>query len=702
MILSSISFENFNTSVAATVALVIAGGIVTYIIDSYKKKRKQSINKETEKTPPKPPCNVLSSFSPINANEIIGRENDLTQIALKLENTNTILLLNGMGGIGKTTLATLYAQQHKEEYDNFVWINAAQGIYIGFVNDTTLAHNLDLTNSLTELQKEHPNEFEQKGFELIVNVLLNKENGLLIIDNEQNQLPIVNYVKGKLQGSGKWKILLTARETLTGIEPYEVDVLDEEDARTLFYQYYTKEKDDVLVDEINQLLLRHTLMVELLARTAQNRDEYTLQQLKTDLETTKLNFAKDDTIESNHWGAGDEKTQRLYAFLQTAFTIAEFEEQENDTEEQKTKKQLLRQLLTYWCLMPERQVVKFSLFCKLCSIDEETDKSETNTLLKQLTQTGWLQHDTVNSEYLMHPVIQQALLWQLQPKPKDVDELINGIHNQTDYHFFEKYTLIGTKPLQPFVQNILGYFLNDKLFPKKDYNENWENISKLLNNFCVYYKAIGYYELAIEYHLKDINIRKKVYGEIVSETAVSYNNIAMVYQSKGDLENALKFATKALKIFEEILDIKHPNLATLYNNMALIHMSLRNWANAEEFAKKGIAIDREVLNNKHPDLATSYNNIAVIYKGKGDLTSALKFIDKAIKIREEVLENKHPDLATSYNSIATIYYEMGEYPTAKTYIDNAIGILEYCFPDGHPNLDISRNWQKIINEKMNA
>lgn len=701
MILSSISFENFNTSVAATIALVIAGGIVTYIIDSYKKKRKQSINKETEKTPPKPPCNVLSSFSPINANEIVGRENDLTQIALKLENTNTILLLNGMGGIGKTTLATLYAQQHKEEYDNFVWINAAQGIYKGFVSDTTLTHNLDLTNSLIELQKEHPNEFEQKGFELIINTLLNKENGLLIIDNEQNQLPIVTALQKTLQGSGKWKILLTARETLTGIEPYEVDVLDVEDARLLFYQYYTKEKNDAFVDEINQLLLRHTLMVELLARTAQNRDEYTLQQLQTDLETTKLNFAKDDTIESNHWGAGNEKTQRLYAFLQTAFTIAEFEEQENDTEELKTEKQQLRQLLTYWCLMPERQAVKFNLFCKLCSI-EEKEKNETNTLLKRLTQTGWLQHDSINSEYLMHPVVQQALRWQLQPQPKDVDGLVDGLQAEMMYHFYERHTLIGAWELQPFIQSLLDYFLNRQLFKKEHFTQDWKAVSALTNNFSLFFSHIGNIEKSFEFALKNLEIKEEILNNKHPDLATSYNNISLTYQNKGELDNALEFAEKALDIRKEVLSDKHTDLAASYNNIALIYQAQGDLDNALEFTLKAFEIFKEVLNDKHPDLATSYSNISTIYKDKGELDKALEFALKDIEISEEELDKKHPSLANSYNNIASIYYEMKEYSIAKTYIDKAVAIFEYCFPDGHPDLDIVRNWQKIINEKMNA
>jgi tetratricopeptide (TPR) repeat protein len=737
ILLDSTFFESITSSVIASglfMVLFTAFSAWIAILIKRRLKRRKKKNK-----PQKSPCKVLSNFSPINKDEVIGREDDLTAISLKLENTNTILLLNGMGGIGKTTLATLYAQTHKDEYEHLVWINAAQGIQKGFVSDTTLTHHFGLTEALQQLQEQQPDSFEEQGTELLLNALLDKTNGLLIIDNEQQEQSIINDVKAKLQGSGNWKILITAREMLTGVEPYEVDVLNEDDARKLFYQYYTKEQNDTLVDEINELLLHHTLMVELMARVAQNRDGFSLTQLKGDLETTKLNFAKDDKVESNHWGTGDTKTQRLNAFLQTAFTIAEFEIQESDSENQKTEKQQLHQLLTYWCLMPERLPIELDSFCILCSIPDE-DKNETNTHLNHLVKTGWLQKD--NEEYLMHPVIQQALRWQLHPQPQNVEGLVGSLNEQMNFHFDKKHTLIGAFYLQPYIQSVLRYFYNPNHFTRGDYTEDWLTIANLTNNNSLYLKYTGNYNKALEFALKDISITEEVlepkhpslatsYSNIATiyqdkgdlekalefavkdisireevlepkhpSLATSYNNIAVVYQDKGDLEKALEFSVKALTIKEEVLEPKHPSLATSYNNIATIYNDKSNLDKALEFALKALTISEEVFEPKHPNLANSYNNIAVIYQNKGDLEKALELAVKALTIREEVLEPKHPELAISYNNIALIYKDKGDYSTAKKYIDQAVEIIEYNFPNGHPNLDISKRTQKAIEEKL--
>lgn len=700
-------FNNlFTELIIVAIALVIV--VIGIIIKKLSKEKPPvinvNVNTEAGTNEAKKPetrshsCNVLSSFTPVNENEIIGRENDLTSIALKLQNTNTILLLNGMGGIGKTTLATLYAQKHKNEYENLVWINAAQGVYEGFSNDSTLAHNLSLTEQLQTLKEQNPAQFAELGYGIIVQALLGKENGLLVLDNEQGEQEKVDKLRSALQGSGKWKILITAREELKGIEPYKVDELNIEDARKLFYQYYTKEENDALVEEINELLMRHTLMVELIARTAQNRDEYHLQDLKNDLQTTQLNFAEKDKVDSVYWAAGDKRTEKLYHLLSTAFTIAEFEEQPTDTEEIKQEKQLTRQLLTYWCLMPERQPVKFSLFCELCQLEEQ--KAETNAILIELSKTGWLQRHTDKSEYLMHPVVQQALRWQLNPKPTDVESFVEGLLKQTDFHFNQKHTLIGVRYLQPFIQSVLDYFLNENLFTKENYPKDLVNISRLTNDFGLYHSHMGVYDLSLTYHLKDIVLKEKIYGLNSSETATSYSNIAAIYKDKGNLDSALKFTLKAIEIWKEVLDSKHPKLATSYNNIAIIYKNKGDLDNALTFALKAIEILEEVLDAKHPSLATSYNNIALIYQDKGDLDNALKFALKDIKIRKEVLNAKHPSFATSYNNIATIYYYKQEYPKAKEYIDKAVAIWEYNFPNGHPNLITSRDWQKAIDEKL--
>ena len=62
----------------------------------------------------------LSQVPPIDPSEVIGREKELQEISELLEKENKVVLVNGIGGIGKTTVAKLYTELNKDKFDHLV------------------------------------------------------------------------------------------------------------------------------------------------------------------------------------------------------------------------------------------------------------------------------------------------------------------------------------------------------------------------------------------------------------------------------------------------------------------------------------------------------------------------------------------------------------------------------------------------------
>jgi len=223
------------------------------------------------------------------ANDIdfIGRKEELQKVDELLNQNSMLLLLNGIGGIGKSTLASYYLNQKKDDFDYYGFIQVNEDIKLSLVS--TLGTSLDL-------KSEKINDL----FAEIMNKLQNlKGKKLLIIDDVKemdNQLDEMNTLM-TLKNSG-FKILFTSREAKEYIPKYFLNVMSLEDARDLFLKHYPTDKMDK-VDKILEYLDYHTLFIEITAKTLTKRDEtWSLDFLIKKFDDGEFTAVKRDKSES--------------------------------------------------------------------------------------------------------------------------------------------------------------------------------------------------------------------------------------------------------------------------------------------------------------------------------------------------------------------------------------------------------------------
>ena len=213
--------------------------------------------------------------------KIIGRENELEDLKRRLFDNKQVVLVNGLGGIGKTTLAQVYTAKYWDEYAHVAWISQiSENIVSDFVETEGLLQSLNIEGG----GKEPKNIF----FEILNNLKgLEEGPNLLIIDNADTAL---SEWHDYLPNQPHWHILITSREQIRHFDLKDLGFLSKDEAVSLFHHYYSREK--INEEEIKELVTGvdlHTLTIEILAKTAQNQR----------LEFSRLKKAMGDDIRAN-------------------------------------------------------------------------------------------------------------------------------------------------------------------------------------------------------------------------------------------------------------------------------------------------------------------------------------------------------------------------------------------------------------------
>jgi hypothetical protein len=200
----------------------------------------------------------------------VGRVAELDELLARLRagGTTSIVALEGIGGIGKTTVAA--------QAIHYLWLEAAfpDGIAVVLAENKTNGI-LVLREVLARFdpQRRQPAATTPSELRQAVHRMLDGKRVLVVIDNVEPGLDIEQVV-GPLAEVGA-TVLLTARQALPVGDPLVLDLLSQDEAVELFAQEYGAGAARDLgpsqlaaIERIVTALGRHTLAVKLAARYA--------------------------------------------------------------------------------------------------------------------------------------------------------------------------------------------------------------------------------------------------------------------------------------------------------------------------------------------------------------------------------------------------------------------------------------------------
>ncbi|MCQ2251092.1 MAG: tetratricopeptide repeat protein [Bacteroidales bacterium] len=581
----------------------------------------------------------------------------------ELITNNQFVNLNGIGGSGKTSLMSLWANKHKDDYNQI-----AYAVVNNSVKDD-IATQLNKTLKLPDFEK-NPDKYAAIMDYLSENYDSEKSNLMIVDINKAPEKEVKDFVNEVVnEGSlpEGWKCLVISRERKYGDKDclFNLNDYDKENTEFLKELFLKKAgdgyKDFGDFDRLFRLLHNSPLLVEQLGIFLQDLPRKSFDDINELLHKDIFRNQKRVGVTSKNRNESEEE-QTIIGFLIRLVDFSQFRGDE-------------KELLRHFVLWPTDYISKKVIQGLLAGIIESEDAFE--EVFFNLIKRGVITAQTNSNgeeEYKLHGLIAESIREQIEIKEEDCTQYLLNIISIIKYNYWK---------FIPFAEcighSLVNYDISD--------NHNLLHItaSKLRDSFV--------FNLSKELYFKTLQlIEKKVEADkenddLKNDLSKAYNNLAFLQENYlQDYTSAEENYKKAIEIGEQ-LPKENPEyqnyLASCCNNLAILQENcLQNYSSAEENYKKAIEIG-ERLTKEIPEyqngLASVYNNLAALQGDYlQDYASAEKNYKKAIEIRER-LPRENPeyqnDLARVYNNLAVLQKNcLQDYASAAENYKKAIEI----------------------------
>ena len=602
-------------------------------------------------------------------NTFVGREEEMILLHSKLQHNNAVAVsaIAGMGGVGKTELATQYARQHEADYPGGIcWLNA---------RDTNLAADIiQFYQFYVDNKREIPQELGGRQLTVSEQAIWCWENWqapegfVLVVWDDVTDLGSCQQLLPK---NNRFRLLVTTR--LRNLDPNLVeeiplDVLSLEKSIELLKALIGKkriEKEPETAAELCKWLGYLPLGLELVGRYVADDPDLSLLQMLESLQQQRLD---DEALERS--------TETWTTAQRGVLAAFELSWQKLDA-----KTQQVAELLSLFA--PD--VIPWKLIQSTC---ERLDwsKTEIKKAKKQLYKHYLLQHlENRESSYKIHPLIRQFLQAKLN--------LTSSALELKQAFTKEMLSIARTIPDTPTISDIES--VSDAIPHIKEVAENMiavvenEDLFWVFTGIALFYKGQGLYVLAEPWHQQCVSLLKNCLGEEHPLVAVSYSNLAAVYFSQGRYKDTENLQKKALEL--SLLAEEHTLVASIYNNLARLYSAQGKYTEAEPLCKKALELRQLLLGEEDPHVASSYNNLALLYFSQGRYTEAEPLYKKALEIWQQLLGEDHPNVAQSYNNLAGLYLEQGRYTETELMYKKALKLRQQLLGEEHPDVAQSYN-----------
>ncbi len=462
----------------------------------------------------------LNSIPFLEIENYVPRIHILEEIFNLFEQKKKKINITGISGLGKTFLAKHFVQHYYENFSHIVWLYCSKGL----INAITSEKGIELLDNLgllSEFKAYSEGTFEASSLlSLVINRLRKLEgNNLLILDNINES---IYDFEEELNLSRNWKLLSTSQEKLDEFYCYQVHVFEKE-AISFFYKFYFLEKDDENLKKILSTIHYHTLTIELLAKTAQQRGIGIINIVNRFIERG-INIVDKTTLITKHSKERKLECENIEEYLDVIFDTSNLNKNE--------LKILFNIALT------QSEMVAKDLFLEvfLCGNKELKNIESLQADLENLSIKGWLTDSRDNLS--IHNLIKNVLLKKLKSHLTLTSSSVHYLANRLEMFALDDF------------KNSINYFrLGENIIDNTQKGEKKEQFKIIARPLSSFYNHLGLHITSMDLFTKyfPIEIEKDVTWELIE----NYNDLATKFFLMGKYKEALTFAEFIYNLFTE-------------------------------------------------------------------------------------------------------------------------------------------------------
>lgn len=616
-----------------------------------------SYNHETPK--------IITKIPYIDPSTVFGREDMLTSLDKSLSEVRHIII-NGNGGMGKSTLLKLYVHVYKDDYDHIVWINAQSGLVSGITMNQEIAVNLNIPIL-------NADKFSER-FDLILNKLQQMSGtNLLIIDSYSKTEPQLS----ELRSLNQWRIIIGTRLRLSAWKSISTGALSFESAKTLYYSFGNQQiVDDAHLLNLFNYVAYNTLAISLVAKTIYYSFDLTLDIVIKHFEEQSLD---DDQLKIELLDEVEE-SPHLLNILNKTFDLSEIEP-------------IDKFFISFFALISVEETDFEDLIDWFGKESGNKDRTLLTNAINRLHAKGLIERS--GQQISMHKMLRDSILYKERRQANafaghlvNIENLTSRIKEGFDHsiskalRFFKFGEAILVNVKEPYRKHIYRPLLlleNDVLNiynwlkTDKDLVSKWRNLM----------------ERAEKYLSPDDGL-----------LGVISNNFGLALIAKAELSEGVKRLEDAIAILQSGHTNVLPQLIISLCNLCLLSIQQKNMERFSEYFQTIMSLREKYHLYDDVSLPIQSQVLGEANQEAGNYPEAIKFYNMAIGLHLELPAESRNDvqLANYYIKLCEAYLLNGEIEKAEKAIIITIGILSKQKANGLIHVEAALNLMIIITE----